>query len=203
MKTLTVTLAVACAILLYLFLSKTQEVSTVLEDSLKTKKEVKYWKDKFGNEHATVEKIIIHNDKLMDIKSDSIAKLLSVKPKNIKSFTKFTTETKTPPIYIHDTLYKDPYIDIRIVRDSIRMTLFDTLTKTDYSKRKNIFSKKRNYTDISNTNKYVKIKEPITIERAPSKSPKIIIGPSLTWNPFNNTYSPGISILFYPLTLKL
>lgn len=202
-KILVITILLILLLSSYLLIKSNYEKNEIINQSIDRKNEVVYWKDRFQKEHATVERIKIQNDKLMNEKVASLAKTLSVKPKNINSVSKFTTETKTPPIYIYDTFYKDPYIDIRIIRDSVRMTLFDTLTKTEYSKRKNIFGKKRNYTDISNTNKYVKIKEPITIERGSTRSPKFIIGPSLTWDFINNRYTPGISILFYPVSIKL
>lgn len=156
----------------------------------------RYYKDIYGKEHAVSEKLYVDRVVLQN-EIKWLSKELSIKPKQIKGSTKITTQIDT--FFKFETIYKDPYIKIVKSHDTIRLKLSDTLQVTDYWKRKWIFGQKKYYVDVKNSNPYVKTTSIISRE-IKVKKPTILIGPSVL---FNGNISVGISILYYPLTLKL
>lgn len=156
----------------------------------------RYYKDIYGKEHAVSEKLYVDRVVLQN-EIKWLSKELSIKPKQIKGSTKITTKIDT--FFKFESIYKDPYIKLVKSHDTIRLKLSDTLQVTDYWKRKWIFGQKKYYVDIKNSNPYVKTTSIISKE-IKVKKPTILIGPSVL---FNGNISVGISILYYPLTLKL
>lgn len=155
-----------------------------------------HYKDIYGKEHAVSEKLYVDRVVLQN-EIKWLSKELSIKPKQIKGSTKIATQIDT--FFKFDTVYKDPYIQIVKSHDTIKLKLTDTLQVTDYWKRKWILGQKKYYVDVKNSNPYVKTTS-IMAREIKVKKPTILIGPSVL---FNGNISVGISILYYPLTLKL
>lgn len=144
--------------------------------------ELKLWKDKYGNEHARVQNLVIENE-AMKYAADSVAKLLKIKPKAVSSISKtaFATDFEIPiivdTVYV-DTLkcpengyvaivknqkisYKDNWTEISgNISDTgshISYKSRDTLSRVDYSKKKWFLGKRHFYTDFSNSNPNVTV----------------------------------------------
>lgn len=112
----------------------------------------KKYRDLYGNEHAYAQKLIV--DKLyLQNEIESLSKRLKVKPKNINGFTTVTSKGEIKVVV--DTFYRDADVIISLKRDTLNMTLNDTLVITDYWKRKWFLGKKHYYIDIYNTNRYI------------------------------------------------
>lgn len=157
--------------------------------------DVQQWKDKFNILHMKLEKIQVEKE-VLQVYSDSIAKVLKIKSKNIQSITqiksgvvvnqKLTIESKTDtiknkPIHYTDFSFSDKWINIKGdigKNDSIYIKGTDTLTKVDYSKRKWFLGKKHYYSDFSNKNPYIHIEGLKQVESKTSAS-KWGIGPSI------------------------
>lgn len=155
-----------------------------------------HYKDIYGKEHAVSEKLYVDRVVLQN-EIKWLSKELSIKPKQIKGSTRIVNQIDT--FFKFDTVYKDPYIQIVKSHDTIRLKLTDTLQVTDYWKRKWVLGQKKYYVDVKNSNPYVKTTS-IMAREIKVKKPTILIGPSVL---FNGNISVGISILYYPLTLKL
>jgi hypothetical protein len=183
----------------FLTKSKNKAIKDFNTLSISSALEIKHWKDDNGRIHATAKNNLI--DKLV-LEQENIeqARLLKIKPKQIQGKTVYTTNTDL--IVKFDTMYKDNYIEIEKTKDSLRISMKDTFTKTEYWKRKWFLAPKQYYTDISNTNPYVKV-EKITMMTAKKKTPTFIIGGGVSYNPLVNQFVPSITILYYPLTIKL
>ena len=167
--------------------------------SLSSALEIKHWKDETGKAHATAKNILI--DKLvLEQENVELARLLKIKPKQIQGKTVYVTVTDL--IVKFDTVYKDNYIEIKKTKDSLKISMRDTFTKTEYWKRKWFLAPKQYYTDISNVSPYVKV-EKITMMTAKKRVPAFIIGPAISINPFTGTIQPTISIIYYPFSIKL
>jgi hypothetical protein len=155
-----------------------------------------HYKDKFNKEHAVAERITVEKYALQN-ELKWISEELKIKPKQIKGTTRVVTNIDT--FFKVDSFYQDPYIQIVKIKDTVKLKLTDTLQVVDYWKRKWILSSKKYYVDIKNSNPYVKTTS-ILAREIKVKKPTILIGPSVN---FNGNLSVGISILYYPLTLKL
>jgi hypothetical protein len=155
-----------------------------------------YYKDKFNKEHAVAERITVEKYVLQN-ELKWISQELKIKPKQIKGTARVVTNIDT--FFKVDSFYQDPYIKIVKIKDTVKLKLIDTLQVVDYWKRKWILSSKKYYVDIKNSNPYVKTTS-IMAREIKVKKPTILIGPSVN---FNGNLSVGISILYYPLTLKL
>lgn len=159
-----------------------------------------YWKDAYNKEHARAESkvaeaIFLRND-LKHLSNE-----LKIKEKQIRSFKKANTTTEGTVVIKSDTFYKDNYVYIDRKGDTIFFSIKDTFQIVDYWKRTWFLGKKKYYVDISSSNPYTKVNS-IVAREIKIKNPKILIGPSIQYNPFNNRTTPGVSIMYYPLTLK-
>lgn len=163
---------------------------------------VKYYKDIYGKEHAKNEKLILDKEYLSEELSQ-VSSELDIKKKQIQSITSITSTSKGNVI-IHDTAteYRDSFIYIAKKGDTIYFELKDTLQIVDYWKRTWFLGKKKYYVDVSSTNPYMTINK-IAAREIKIKTPRVILGPSLNYNFLHKTITPGISILYYPLTIKL
>lgn len=201
---------------------KNRDLSRQIETLYKSKdsavNEVITWKDKFNIEHATAEQIGM-DIKVMEARSEKIASVLDVKPSNIQRIT--VTQSK---INYRDTLiirYKDsllladPSVKesylmkqdkwMRIMVDLnsfvISISGNDTLTVAEYYKRKWLFGERKTYIDVSHANPYI-TSTSVQGYAVKTRSPLFIVGPSLSVG-IQGQFVPGVSILFYPLTLKI
>lgn len=160
--------------------------------------QVQVWKDKYNNEHYKLERLQVDKS-VLQAQTDSLAKLLKIKSKQIQSFTNIKSgiviDKKVDYSVKHDTVwkdgkqiiieyrpfsYKDKWIDIKGdlgKNDSIHIKGTDTLTKTDYWKRKWFLGKKHYYSDFSNQNPYIKIQGLKQVE-VKSTTSRWSIGPS-------------------------
>ena len=168
----------------------------MLEDEIDS---TRHYRDAYGKEHAVTEKLYVDNY-LVRQNLKEIAYELKIKPKQIKSAGRITNSIDT--FFVVDSFYEDP--DIQIVRshDTINIKLNDTLKIYEYWKRKWFLASKRTFIDVSNTNRYIKVKD-INMYAIKPKTPKILIGPSVQYSPLTNNISFGVSVLYYPFTLKL
>lgn len=183
----------------YMQKAKNKIVDDYNKLSLSSALEVKHWKDETGKAHTTAKNILI--DKLvLEQENIELARLLKIKPKQIQGKTIYTVITDL--IVKFDTVYKDNYVEIKKTKDSLRISMKDTFTKTEYWKRKWFLAPKQYYTDISNVNPYVKV-ESIRMLTLKHKPPTFIIGGGLSFNPFNKQLVPSITILYYPFSIKL
>jgi len=159
--------------------------------------QVQIWKDKYNNEHFKSERLQV-DKAVLQVHSDSLAKLLKIKSKQIQSYSfiksgisidkPLTTQTLTDTIYIDNTkqvveyktfAYNDKWIDIKgeVGRnDQIHISGSDTLTRVDYWKRKWALGKKHYYSDFSNKNPYIKIQGLKLVESIVDKK-RFSIGP--------------------------
>jgi hypothetical protein len=160
---------------------------------------ITYWKDKYNNEHATVEKLTSTSNKQSHY-IDSLAKALKLKPKQIQSIQLIRSETdmvdiplntandyiSTPcpdsVIKVIDKIrfkWKDSWTDINGVvnangkgnRISIKTT--DSISIVDYWKRDKVLGlrigKVRGYVDYQNHNPYSKITGAKKLDLVPPK----------------------------------
>lgn len=192
--------------------------------------DVKFWKDKFDNEHATVEQVHL-TDSQMNEYVDSISKVLKIKEKQISNLTLIKTGLKiNVPLIVEkrDTVYlpsensvvyyefkyKDKWIDVvgttGTKNDSVHIAGNDTITNTDYWTRKWFLGSKTWHSDFTNSSPYVKIEGVRKVNRQ-IKDPTWIIAPSLQGGYQFNTrvdftkpqFRFGVSIIYYPLSIKL
>lgn len=183
----------------YMQKAKNKIVDDYNKLSLSSALEVKHWKDDNGRLHTTAKNNLI-DAMVLEQENIELARLLKIKPKQIQGKTVYVTVTDL--IVKFDTVYKDNYVEIKKTKDSLRISMRDTFTKTEFWKRKWFLAPKQYYTDISNTNPYVKV-EKITMMTAKKKLPTFIIGPAVSINPFTGTIQPTISIIYYPFSIKL
>lgn len=209
-----------------------QSLSTEVEDLKKRplEEDVKFWRDSFNNQHATVEQIEL--DKVqMNQYVDSISKILKIKSKQVESLTLIKTafELRKPLIVEKkDTIYlpsegsvayyefkfKDKWVDIigttGTKNDSIFIKGIDTITNTDYWTRKWFLGSKTWHSDFTNKSPYVKIEGVRKVNRQ-VKDPTWLIAPTINghypFSPELNFSKPqfgfGVSIIYYPLSIKL
>jgi hypothetical protein len=201
-NTLTLILVIAVFLLAmkgcYVQKAKDRIVDDYNKLSLSSALEIKKWKDDNGRLHTTAKNNLI--DKLvLEQENKELAKLLKIKPKQIQGKTVYDTKTEIKIEF--DTVYRDAWLEVEKTKDSLHIVMKDTFTKTEFWKRKWFLAPKQYYTDISNTNPYVKV-EKITMMTAKKKTPTFIIGGGVSYNPFANQLVPSITILYYPLSIK-
>lgn len=182
-------------------------------------KDVTFWQDKYSNEHATVEEVVLERNQMKEY-SDSISKLLKIKSKQIDqiSIIEAKIDIKAPLIVVEgETIqegvkfkvqkftYDDkPWLSINgfvgAPKDSVFVKGTDTIVNTQYWERKWFLGRKNWKSDISNVNKHIKITGIRTVGIRP-KDPNFIIAPSITVI-YPLGVVPGVSIVYYPLSLK-
>ncbi len=197
-------------LLLFTTLNNTEKNQIISKEQAKAK----VWKDKYGNEHATVEELIVNNLE-MNFIVDSISKVLKIKPKQVTSYVKAkasidTTITLQKP----DTVLKidtvtlddgstrlDTTIQYKLsFRDSTFLSIEGVVPEspqtlkvkaeakisvTDYWKRKWFLGKKTFYTDITTNNPYIHLDGAQSVKREPK--PTLKIRPAIG---FGGTYTP-------------
>lgn len=176
---------------------------------------VKVWKDKYDNEHLRLEKIQIEKV-VMEHYADSLASLLKIKPKQVQSVTNIKTQVELREKLVVDTVYidstksystfkwSDKWMSIKGdigKSDSIYISGVDTLTKTDYWKRKWFLGRKHYYTDISNQNPYIKLNGFKAVELKQKSTPRLGIGPYVGYDVLSKKPSVGISISYHLIRL--
>ena len=148
------------------------------KDSL-LKSAIKYYKDKAGKIHATVDNTKIESDiKIPEI--ESVAKTLNIKPKQISGYSQTATLMKVdeklnvdssvkyipcpegkiiPVVSQYNFHWNDAWTNINGTvgngNDSVHVVQRDTLTKVDYWKRKWLLGAKSYYSDIQNSNQHI------------------------------------------------
>lgn len=195
-------------------------------------KDVKFWKDKYGEEHAQVEEITLQKDQF-EAEVKKLSQVLKVSEKSITKVTKvvtkgqlsgkLTTHTTIPtdtikkqsgtiknPLVQSTTFeYEDkPWVSIKGEvgqKDSIHLEINDTLTITNISKKKWFLARRRYFTDVSNKNPHIDIKGVRTLGKE-VKEPNFILAPTMTLGYSPISPSPqivfGVSIIYYPLSIK-
>jgi len=173
-----------------------QQTKTVIDKKIDLS-DVQQWKDKFNTLHLKLEKIQVEKE-VLQVYSDSIAKVLKIKSKNIQSITQiksgisidqkldvqnltFTNNLGSQVINYTSFSYSDKWINIKGdtgKTDSIHVKGTDTLTKIDYTKRKWLFGKKHYYSDFSNKNPHIIIEGLKQVEVKPTIN-RWGIGPSI------------------------
>lgn len=160
--------------------------------------ETVHWKDDAGKAHATNKTLIV--DKLiMEQENAHLAQQLKIKPKQIKGATSYITRTEIVKQF--DTSYVDNWIEIYKDKDSIRISMTDTFQYVQYWKKSWFLSRKRYYIDISNSNPYVKVDKIKSLEVG-KKDPNFILGLSTTYDPFSNRLVGGITLMYFPATIR-
>lgn len=159
------------------------------------------WRDKYNVEHRTVEKIRV-DYQVLEVEYAEQAKLLGIKPKQIQGQTIVTTETIFEKQF--DTVYRDNYVYLEKDSNSVKVEMYDTLVFTDYWKRVGFLGLggKRYFKDVSNRNPYIRLTGLKTIEAKP-KNPTVIIGPSFGYDAITNRPTIGVSLIWYPGSIKL
>lgn len=184
----------------------------------------KYWKDKYGNEHATLTQMSLDKEDLQK-RVDSIANVLKIKPKQVISYAKgkVIVDTVLVPdvveVPVHDTITNTDYIayDLnysdstfihikgRIPSNPQKLEIGVTanIVMTDYWKRKKVLGlrigKKEHYTDIGTDNPYIKLTnaESFKLKDQPKLRLKTGVGIGLNLDPFTRTVHPGIQVGIY------
>lgn len=179
------------------------------------KSEQKEWIDENRKLHLVLETQEMEAESFKKFAQAEIASL-KLKNKQVKTITKTEFQTEVIQQIMWDTLltyvpvgsgysYRDEYITLLIDTNGLKLHMWDTLRHVTYWKRKNIFSKPVTYTDVFNESPYTKLKLSYTVSKT-VKQPKILIGPSVgaSYSPLKNSIRPtiGVSMLYYPLTLK-
>lgn len=176
---------------------KIAQQSKSITDNKVDLNDVQLWRDEYNNLHYKYERIIVDNS-VLQVYSDSLAKILKIKNKQIQAFTfvksqfaldkpldievKYDTVWKDSIrkiIEYKDFKYKDKWVDIKGdvgKTNLISLTSQDTLTKVDYWNRKWFLGKKHYYSDFTNQNPYNKIQGLKQVELQPTIS-RFNIGP--------------------------
>lgn len=173
-------IVLACFIAVYFYFTCNKKKDTIVIDAPQS--DVKYWKDKNDELHATVEAVKLEKKQLKH-EVDSITNLIKIKQRQITGFSKTSNEivVSVQP-HITDTFFvqkeckgdsvkvaegysfawKDEWMDISgkigTGNDSIYIAGTDTISKTEYWKRSWFLGAKKNYIDIHNSNKHIKTK---------------------------------------------
>lgn len=87
-----------------------EKLLNLTKDSLN--KDVKFWKDKSNQEHATIEKIKLEKE-AMQYYADSLAKVLKIKSKQVEEITTIKTKLKYSSQLSKDTVYRDSLIYVK------------------------------------------------------------------------------------------
>lgn len=209
-------------------------LSTKVEELNKRplEQDVKFWKDAFNVEHATVEQITLDNA-AMNQYAAKLAAQLKIKPKQVDrvSTTKVDIIVDEPLVVEDDTtsidtcgcrkfykfsLDKAPWLTVKGVvsidksQNHIYITGTDTLVQTNTWKRNWFLGPKKYSSDISNKNPDIKISGIKVIGRR-KNDPSWIIAPSFQLGyPVSTKLdwtAPqlmfGASIIYYPLSIKI
>lgn len=192
-----------------------------LETELKASKQsVKYWQDESGNAHARLKKVE-YEKKEMKKQVDSIAAVLKIKPKTIKSYIQADAKIDTVlkpeyiPVYITDTIQIGDSIRIDSIlayqldyQDSVWLSIKGTvpsksglqvslqtkISVTEFYKKKWFLGKKHHYIDIGVDNPYIKLSNAQSYHLKPPARLRIRpgIGLGVTYDPINQRFVPGI-----------
>lgn len=196
---------------------KDREIFSLSNLAKQNKIESEKWIDLYNKEHIRVQQIELSKEDLRR-EVERVSYLLSIKPKQIHTVTTSTSSLKFDTIVKVDTFtrdgvqirefkWSDNYISVsaQLAEESgdIQVSGFDTLTYTEYWKRKNIFSRKNYFVDLSNSNPYIKFSsiKSLTLDKT---KPKFIIGPSFGVGYTLKGIQPlvGVSVIYYPISLK-
>ena len=158
-----------------------------------------YYKDKYGKEHARTESLVAEHaimkadlERLSDELGISKGKIRGVKTIKVSGSDTFK---------LKDSVYIDKWNTIIIISmDSVYVAIRDTFQIVDYWDRKWLFARKKYYVDVKNSNPLLKI-EKVTSREIRVATPHFIIGPSVQYS-LNKGLYPGISIIYYPFSLK-
>lgn len=155
--------------------------------------------DRYNREHVVAQQLVV--DKLiLEQEVAEQAALLKIKPKQIKGEIEYISTGEI--IKQVDTVYQDAWVRIeKGENDTIKMNLTDTVTLVNYWKRKWFLAPKQQYVDVSNKSPYIRISKVYSIGEKP-KQPTFILGPSVQYGFIPNQANIGISLLYFPLTLK-
>lgn len=90
--------------------SSFEKLLNLTKDSLN--KDVKFWKDKSNQEHATVERVKLEKE-AMQYYADSLAKVLKIKSKQVEEITTVKSKLKYSGKLSKDTVYRDSLVYIK------------------------------------------------------------------------------------------
>lgn len=156
--------------------------------------QIKQIEDKNKNIYSQLQQIQVYSNQIVK-ERDSLAHLLSLKPKNIKEITTINQRVDTVIHVRKDTVIIPKTVDttIHIVLDtSVNLSFKDTLTYIQYFKP-HLFSPDEYLVYIRNSNPAIHIESGSSIV-VREKRVWLTIGPSLQYNPFTSRLEPGISI---------
>lgn len=155
--------------------------------------------DRYNREHVVAQQAVVDR-MIFEQQVAEQAALLKIKPKQIKGKTEYISSVEV--IKQVDTVYQDAWVRIeRGSNDTIKMNLTDTITLVNYWKRKWFLAPKKQFVDVTNKSPYIRISKVYSIGAKP-KQPTFILGPSIQYGFIPNQANIGVSLLYFPLTLK-
>ena len=158
-----------------------------------------YYKDKYGKEHARTESLVAENA-IKESQLKALADELNINKNKIRG-VKTISVGGSDTFKLKDSVYIDKWNTIKIVSmDSVYVAIRDTFQIVDYWDRKWLFAQKKYYVDVKNSNPLLKI-EKVTSREIRVGTPHFIIGPSVQYS-LNKGLYPGVSIIYYPFSLK-
>ena len=158
-----------------------------------------YYKDKYGKEHARTESLVAENA-IKESELKALADELNINKNKIRG-VKTVAVGGSDTFKLKDSVYIDKWNTIKIVSmDSVYVAIRDTFQIVDYWDRKWLFAQKKYYVDVKNSNPLLKI-EKVTSREIRVGTPHFIIGPSVQYS-LNKGLYPGVSIIYYPFSLK-
>ena len=158
-----------------------------------------YYKDKYGKEHARTESLVAENA-IKESELKALADELNINKNKIRG-VKTISVGGSDTFKLKDSVYIDKWNTIKIVSmDSVYVAIRDTFQIVDYWDRKWLFAQKKYYVDVKNSNPLLKI-EKVTSREIRVGTPHFIIGPSVQYS-LNKGLYPGVSIIYYPFSLK-
>lgn len=209
-----VILAMTC-IILFLYIMMRQP-RVIVQPNSSGLSELQHYKDENGKLHSVIQQQQVDFNAEKKVYTDSLAKVLKVKPKQIKGVDNIVVETDTlfyplatkPIIRYKDTAYmvvkEDPWIDIVAIAGkdtgSISFKSIDTITRIEIVKNP-IIGRSTRIINLSNTNPYNKINQGSSFV-VREKQVWLTIGPSVQYSPFSQRVSVGISAQVPIIKLK-
>lgn len=201
--------------LLYLLLTKPKDPIVVpMKDVFY--EELIQEKAKNGRLVGIINQSVVTKDQL-EKANDSLLTLLKVKPKHAKTITVYTnsidtvfrdTTIRIVETQLKDTTfvaeYEDAWITQKAVvnKDSGRLYLAVRDTPVIVQVQKNpLFGKSTSSVKVYHSNPYIKTEEGYSY-RLKVKEPILVIGPGLTYNPFNGNLVPGIQVTIPIIKIK-
>ena len=189
---------IACiAFLLWNF--KSCSLKKDFEEAQTFKDSTWFYKDKYGKEHARTESLVAEHA-IMEKELNRLSDELGISKKKIRG-AKTVTVGGSDTFKLTNNVYIDKWNTIKIVStDSVYVAIKDTFQIVDYWDRKWFLGQKKYYVDVKNSNPLLSV-EKVTSREIRVTNPRFIIGPSVQYS-LNKGLYPGVSIIYYPFSLK-